>query len=165
VPELTVRPATDDDHDFLWAMLYEAAHWRHDAERPAQQEALREPQLRRYLDDWGREGDRALVACSDDEPMAAAWYRLFDEEEPGHGFVDPTTPEVSLAVVAAARRLGVGRALLAALLVQARLDGYLAVSLSVERDNPAMHLYEELGFTEVEVDGAVRTMINRFALR
>ena len=37
----------------------------------------------RYVDGWGRAGDRALVAIDDFHPVGAAWYRLFSEAEPG----------------------------------------------------------------------------------
>lgn len=162
---LTLRSATDDDHGFLWSMLYEAVYWRPSAARPPRDEGVRDPEVRRYLDGWGRDGDHAIVATADDEPVGASWYRLFTDDEPGYGFVDDTTPEASLAVAPTSRRLGLGRALLSALLVQARLDGFLAVSLSVEDDNPAAALYEQLGFEDVAAEGSARTMINRFALR
>lgn len=160
-----LRAGAVDDRDFLARMLYEAAHWRPSAERPSQDEALRRPELSRYVAGWGREGDRALIATDAREPVAAAWYRLFPADEPGYGFVDETVPEVSMAVVPSHRRLGVGRAVLSALLVQAQLDDHLAVSLSVEDGNPALRLYEQVGFDTVEAREGGRTMIMRFALR
>lgn len=162
--DLAVRRSTDDDHDFLWDMLYEAVCWRSSQPRPPRDEALRAPATRRYLDGWERDGDRGLVATVADERVGAAWYRLFTSDEPGYGFVDATTPEVTLAVVPSARRRGLGRVLLAALLAQAQLDLHLAVSLSVEQDNPARGLYERFGFERVDTGDAV-TMIHRFAMR
>ena len=168
---LEVRSATEGDQDFLASMLYEAAYWRTSDERPEPSEALAAPELRVYLEDWGRDGDRALVATAGDDRLGAAWYRLFDDERHGYGFVEATIPEIAMAVSPSHRRLGVGRMVLAALLVQARLDDFLAVSLSVEDDNPAASLYTTLGFEPVEdadpSDRAGRavTMVNRFALR
>jgi GNAT superfamily N-acetyltransferase len=95
----------------------------------------------------------------------AAWYRLFSDSERGYGFIDANTPEVSMAVVPSYRRQGVGRALLASLLVQAHLDDFLAVSLSVEEDNPARSLYERLGFESIAHSDNALTMMNRFSLR
>ena len=47
------------------------------------------------------------------------------------------------------RGKGLGRELLAKLLEQAREEGFPEISLSVEPDNPALHLYEDYGFAKV----------------
>lgn len=107
----------------------------------------------------GRTGDRGLIATAGGEPLGAGWYRLFSEDERGYGFVDTDTPELTLAVAAAHRGKGVGTTLLAALLLQARLDGFFALSLSVERDNPARHLYKQLRFEPVAEVGNAHTMV------
>jgi ribosomal protein S18 acetylase RimI-like enzyme len=104
--------------------------------------------LERYVSGWGRRGDTALVAIDEFQPVGAAWFRLFEPGEPGYGFVDDGTPELTIAIVPSRRGKGLGRELLAELLVQARAGGYPAVSLSVEPDNPALHLYEEHGFAK-----------------
>ena len=51
--------------------------------------------------------------------------------------------------------------LLAALLAAAS-EQYAAVSLSVQADNPALHLYRHLGFEVVEDGGAWFTMRKTF---
>jgi ribosomal protein S18 acetylase RimI-like enzyme len=131
-------------------MLYEAAYWRPDGPRPPRLKALGEPALARYVEGWGRPGDAGIVANAESgEPIGAAWYRLFPPDDAGFGFVDGRTPELSLAVVAKARARGVGTGLLAALLDRARADGFPALSLSVEPDNPARRLYERYGFVRV----------------
>lgn len=138
-----------DDRRFLAAMLYEAAAWR-PGPRPAPAEVLAEPANARYAAGWGRAGDFGLVAVAGDgERLGAAWYRLFSASEPGHGFVDEATPEASIAVRPGSRRLGVGTALLAELAAHAAREGFSALSLSVEPDNPALRLYRRLGFEPV----------------
>ncbi len=102
--------------------------------------------LERYVEGWGRPGDAALVAIDEFRPVGAAWYRLFTREEPGYGFVDDTTPELTIAIVPSRRGKGLGRELLQALLDEAGRSGYTRVSLSVEPDNPALRLYEQHGF-------------------
>lgn len=161
MPDLTVRSARHEDWGFLRAMLYEAAHWRPGEPRPPMQEALASPEVGRYLEGWGREGDRGLVAAAGGQHLGAAWYRLFPAEAPGYGFIDARTPELTVGVAPRHRRKGVGRALLAALLLQARLDDLPALSLSVEHDNPAKGLYEQLGFGSVRQIGDARTMVAR----
>ena len=101
-----------------------------------------------------------MVALDRGFPVGAAWYRLFDRERPGYGFVDERTPELAIAVVPNARGKGIGTALLDALLERARLDGYPTVSLSVDRANAgAIELYERYGFERVEEDADSVTML------
>jgi GNAT superfamily N-acetyltransferase len=120
-------------------------------------EALAGPELRPYLDGWGREGDRGVVAIEAGRPLGAAWYRFFVPDAPGRGFISTGTPELTIAVVPERRGEGVGSALLSALLERARLDGVEAIALSVEPDNPALRLYERHGFAKV-ADGGAWTM-------
>ena len=115
-----------------------------------------EPPLTRYVRDWGRRGDRALIVFDDYVPVGAAWYRLFRPDDAGFGFVDERTPELAIAVVPSRRGRGFGHELLTSLLDCARNDGFEAISLSVANENPALGLYEKYGFEPVrEDDGAV----------
>ena len=114
--------------------------------------------LSRYVEGWGRPGDSSLILIEDFHPVAAAWYRLFGADEPGYGFVDEQTPELTVAVVPSRRGRGYGDELLAALLEDARGAGFGAISLSVEPDNPALHLYERHGFTRVGERGGALVM-------
>jgi GNAT superfamily N-acetyltransferase len=134
-----LRPVGSHDVRFLRDMLRHAYHWRlnEDAERP----------VYRYVQDWGRRGDAGVVAFEGPHPYGAAWYRLFTADEPGFGFVDERTPELTIAVVPSRRGKGAGRALLDALFDRARADGYPAVSLSTDREQ--VPYYERLGFEQV----------------
>ena len=148
---LVFRLSSRADPAFLAEMLYEAVNWRDDGaeERPSLEETLARPELRRYVEGWGRVGDVAIVALDRlDEPVGAAWYRLFTEE-PGYGFVAPDVPELSIAVYPECRGRHVGGLLLGSLVSRARADGYRAISLSVAVANPARRLYVRHGFEEV----------------
>jgi ribosomal protein S18 acetylase RimI-like enzyme len=136
-------------------MLHHAYYWR---ER-APQDPM-EGSVQRYVMNWGRRGDAAVIALDDDGlPVGAAWYRLFKAKEPGYGFVDEQTPELSIAVVPSRRGKGFGDELLEALLTQAKRDGFTQVSLSVEPENPALRLYERHGFEKVGESGGSSTMV------
>jgi GNAT superfamily N-acetyltransferase len=143
-----IRPAGPQDVRFLRDMLRHAYFWRIDesAELP----------VARYVTGWGREGDTGFVAIDELQPVGAAWYRLFPRREPGFGFVDDATPELTVAVVPSRRGKGIGHELLEALLAQARAEGYGALSLSAPRGSTA--LYERYGFRTVEEDGEAVTM-------
>ena len=150
----SVRSATHDDLPFMADMLYEAAtiaYVLRDSPRPPKEQVLREPSNAHYLDGWGRAGDAGVIAEANDRtPIGAAWYRQFAPDERGNGVVAwPGTPEVAIAVALDARGRGVGRALLEALLAQARDAGYARLVLSVDPLNPARRLYERCGFRDL----------------
>jgi ribosomal protein S18 acetylase RimI-like enzyme len=160
---LSILPLTDDDLPFVREMLHAAAFWRGDADPPPVDEALRDPALATYVAGWGRPGDAGLLARVDGVPVGAVWVRRFRDDAHGYGYVDERTPELSLAVRASHRGLGIGRCLLTAMLTALRLAGTEQVSLSVENDNPAHQLYVALGFEpRTAADGAV-TMVRELA--
>ena len=111
-----IRKGSPADVPFMRSMLAHAYAWRVnalDADIP----------LTRYVDNWGRPGDLALIAHETGNRVGAAWFRLFPASEPGYGFVDEQTPELSISVVPSRRRHGVGQELLDALLQKAQGRG------------------------------------------
>jgi GNAT superfamily N-acetyltransferase len=152
---LTVRPASLADMPFLRDMLWEAAAVSAAMRALGKEAALALPSVSKYLDDWGRPGDAAVVV---------AWYRLFPAGTGSYGFVAPDIPELSIGVAAGARGHGVGTALLRALLDMARAQGFNQMSLSVDRRNPARALYERLGFRDAGVSAPDDTSITLIAV-
>ena len=148
-----IRRAGPQDVPFLKDMLRHAYYWRSSSVPESG-----EPPVQRYVERWGRPGDTALVAIQDFQPVGAAWYRLFRADNAGYGFIDEETPELSIAIVPSKRGSGLGSELLGALMERAREDGYAAISLSVEKDNPAVSLYERHGFERVSEDDGAYTM-------
>lgn len=134
-------------------MLRHAYYWRASA---AEDESGMHPM--RYVENWGRPGDAAVIALDEGFPVGAAWYRLFKANARGYGFVDEQTPELSIAVVPSRRGHGFGGELMDALLARARADGYTAISLSVDKASPAVQLYERYGFAKVDVGDTAITM-------
>jgi GNAT superfamily N-acetyltransferase len=128
-------------------MLKHAYHWRLNAD----------PDLpvARYVNNFGRRGDSGLIAW-ERGPIGAAWYRLFTAREPGFGFIDESTPELTIAVVPGRRGSGLGGELLDALLERARAEGHTSISLSAQVDNTG--LYERHGFQSVEQKDGTVTM-------
>lgn len=146
------RFALTGDAELLRELWVAAVNW--EPGRGLSPEAvLSEPSNSRYVDGWPRRGDLGLVAVAtreangfDPVPVGAAWLRYFTEDEPGYGFVGPDVPELSIGVHPAERGCGVGTTLLRRLLRIAHESGVDRVSLSVERANPALRLYEREGF-------------------
>lgn len=156
---LALRPAVVSDVDFLEEMLVAAAFWRPDGARGSVAEVLDQPQLAHYVAGWPRADDVGVIAEHDGQPVGAAWLRLLPESDPGYGFVDASTPELSIGVVPAWRGQGVGGRLLEAVVAMAHAHGFASLSLSVEPDNPARRLYERAGFTQVGKVGDSLTML------
>jgi ribosomal protein S18 acetylase RimI-like enzyme len=148
-----IRRVEPRDIRFLRDMLHHAFYRR---EVPAGQD---EQPVYRYVISWGRKGDAGVLALDEGFPVGAAWYRLFKEGEPGYGFVDEQTPELAIAIVPSRRGRGLGKELLQGLIASAKRDGFRRLSLSVDRDNPAIGLYESFGFRKIEEHGRSWTML------
>jgi GNAT superfamily N-acetyltransferase len=146
-----IRKGGHHDLPFLRSMVNHAYNWRVNAFEA-------DVPLARYVDNWGRPGDTAVIAIDQGHPVGAAWYRLFSANAPGYGFVDEQTPELSIAVVPSRRKHGVGHELIDGLLARAREDGHAALSLSVEKGSPAVSFYERLGFERVSESEHALTM-------
>ncbi len=154
--DYSLREATPSDIEFLRAMLFEAAYWRGGQIRPEVDEALADRELSKIVDGFGRHGDAGVIAVtSDGTPIGAAWYRHWTEDDHSYGFVSENVPELAIGVIEERRGEGVGAALVREILAVAAREGVLEMSLSVERDNPALRLYERTGFEKVgEVENA-----------
>ncbi|ETT32572.1 GNAT family N-acetyltransferase [Paenibacillus sp. FSL P4-0338] len=152
-----IRPMEPQEYDFLMDMHYESIHIEQG--KPPRSELLNSPGMVKYNENWGRQGDTALIALIDNIPAGAAWYRLFDETNQGYGFVDAQTPELGVAVRSDYRQRGVGIRLMQAITQQAVSEGYTALSLSVDPENQAaVRLYDRLGFQFHGISGTSWTM-------
>lgn len=130
------------DRAILWEML------RYAAQEPSVAAVQAQPLLRKYVDQWGRKGDCGVVALHEEIAIGAAWLRLWSAEEQGVSFLDDQTPELAMAVLPNYRQQGVGTQLLNHL-IELASPHFAAISLSVRSENPAIALYERLGFEKI----------------
>jgi GNAT superfamily N-acetyltransferase len=157
LPNLRFRLAEPSDEPILRDMLYLAV-FVPPGSPPADPSVVAQPELARYVSGWGRRGDDGIIAvASSGEPIGAVWLRLWSEHDHGYGFINALTPELSVAVLPEARGGGIGTELLQRLLQRAD-ESYEEVSLSVSIQNPAVRLYERVGFRSVAIDGGSMTM-------
>ncbi len=135
-------------------MQYYALYRPEEAE-PFPKDIVDRPEIAKYYTNWGRYGDMALVAedTATGALIGAIWGRLFSPEQAGYGFVDPHTPEIDIALKPEFRGQGIGSRLLQTFIAQAREKSIKALSLSVDRRNPALKLYKNLGFEEIGSEG------------
>jgi ribosomal protein S18 acetylase RimI-like enzyme len=145
-----IRPAVKDDEPFLWEMLYYAAHMEEDGE-VSSQAAKNNPDLMKYVKDWGHETDVGCIALEpgSNQPIGAAWIRLLTGSEKTISYVNDVIPELAIAVLPAYLGSGVGTQLLKHVLEAAK-KRYSSVVLSVRATNPAKRLYERMGFVILE---------------
>ena len=143
--EPTLRPATSQDVDAMWLALARAAHIDSVDSAQAIASAKANPDLARYVEGFGRDGDVGVLAESaDGDVIGVAWTRTIQ----AYGFVREGIPELAVSVAPGWRGRRIGQRLMRALFA-ALSPRYRAVSLSVRRDSPAVRLYLRLGFDYV----------------
>ncbi len=166
-PAYVLRAATAGDAGFIAEMTLEAFNWSPDRPAFTLEEFWADPALRKYVEGWPAPGEQGVVAAaghgdgSPGRPIGAAWWRYFPADRPGYGFVAEDVPEVSIAVAPDCRGRGLGRALIRAIVEQARAAGVPRLSLSVERANHAAALYAAEGFEVVGGDENADTMVRK----
>jgi GNAT superfamily N-acetyltransferase len=160
--DFLIAPSAPQDATFLWTLLRDAAL---EANLPplSPENASLHP-FGKYLSGWPRPNDGTFVAfLLDGTPIGAAWYRLFPSDAPGYGFIAADIPEVTIRLHALYRRQGAGGALLDSLAALARQRGFAALSLSVDRQNPAQRLYLRHGYVDARVSSPDDTSLTMVA--
>jgi len=122
-------------------------------------DTIRNPEMRRYYEYWGKEGDLGFIVKRDGEEIGAIWSRLFTQTEPGFGFVAEDVPELGIAIKKGLRGAGIGQQLINHFLKALRARGDQQVSLSVHGDNHAAQWYQRMGFRIVAFNGKTMTMV------
>ena len=149
---IKIRPATPEDIPILTDMLFEAGSVSEKFREMGKEKALELPAMIYFLDNFGRRGDFGFIAETVDKILVGAvWARLFSAENKGFGFISEEIPELAIAVVPEFRASGAGTKLLKQLIKEARNLKFPALSLSVYRRNPALRLYERLGFRDAGI--------------
>ena len=155
-----IQPIQKNDEPFLREMLAQSIYLEPD-DPVLRSQLMNLPEISHYVDGWGQPHDYGFVAvdATSQQSLGAIWLRLFASYERGYGYVDDHTPEVcTLCVAAMHRGRGIGTALMHALLDYVDAH-YVAVSLSCDPHNPAMHLYERCGFVVVGESGTSYTLL------
>ena len=139
-----IRNMHEDEWHLLEEFLFQAIYVPEGFEGEVPRDIVRDdPKCRAAYEDFGSlPNDRALVAVVDGEAVGACWVRTTDE----YGHIDDETPSFSISLYKPYRGKGIGGSMMSALLSELRDAGYARASLSVQKENPALRLYERMGF-------------------
>ena len=142
---LRIRELHPEEVPLLETFLYEAIFQR-DPDHPLPRDVIRRPELWMYVDGFGsRHGDCCLCAEENGRVIGAVWTRII----PGYGHVDDGAPEFAISLLPDARGRGVGTQLMRAMLAELPKRGFARATLAVQKDNPALKMYKNVGFTAI----------------
>lgn len=151
--DLIIREIKSIEYSFLNEMLYQAIFVA-DKKIFLPREIIEQPDLRKYIQDFGKVGDYCFVAEQKGKLIGAIWIRFIN----GYGFVNKETPELSMALLKEHRGKGIGNQLLIAMIDWLTNNRLKRVSLSVDRDNFAYGLYKKHGFVDYLISEKSITM-------
>ena len=143
---LLIRKIREEELELLKDFLYEAIFVPEGVEPPGR-EVIDLPELRLYIEDFGsRKGDHCLVADFGGKVVGAVWTRIMND----YGHIDDDTPSFAISLYKEYRGQGIGTRLLTDMLELLKSGGYRQTSLSVQKENDAVRLYEFVGFRIVD---------------
>ncbi len=155
--DYTIRALRESETALLEDFLYEAIFVPEGVEAPPR-EIVELPEMQVYIKDFGEnDDDTALVAEVDGDVVGAVWVRIMKD----FGYVDDSTPSLSVSVHEEHRNSGIGTAMMKEMLRLLRDKGYRQTSLSVQRANYAVKMYEKLGYEVVKKSDEEYVMVCR----
>lgn len=137
-----IRKLRTEEIPLLEDFLYEAVFIPEGVTAPPR-DIVENDDLKVYICDFGMApDDRCLVAECDGKVVGAIWTRIMDD----YGHIDDQTPSLAISLYKEYRNRGIGTELLNNMLALLRQDGYRQVSLSVQKANYALRMYQRAGF-------------------
>lgn len=141
--KISYRKAIADDIPFMTLMLLESCNASGVFIAPNMLHEF--PETEMYIKGWLPETELGIIAESESgEPVGATWIRNLSGT--GHSVNEPL-PEMTIAVVAQYREMGIASELMNKLYELCAKNSIPKLSLGVQRDNiPAIKLYEKQGW-------------------
>lgn len=139
-----IREICENEYPILSDFLYEAIFIPEGVEKPPRS-VIEQPELQVYIADFGKADDRCLVAETKEKIVGAVWVRIMND----YGHVDDETPSLAISLYEEYKHLGIGTALMKAMIRLLKDNGYKQVSLSVQKANYAVNMYRKAGFESV----------------
>lgn len=137
-----IREMKKEEYGLLEEFLYEAIYIPSEL-IPPPKSIINCPELQLYISNFGEnKHDQALIAEVEGKVVGCAWARIMND----FGHVDDMVPSIAMSVLKSYRGKGIGKSLLDSLLLHEKKLGYAKVSLSVQKLNYALKMYEKVGF-------------------
>lgn len=146
-----IRKIQKQEYPLLDHFLYEAIFIPEGVEPPPKT-IIASPELQVYVAGFGEsKDDLGLVAEVEGKIVGAVWVRIMND----YGHIDDKTPSLAISLDQEYRGFGIGTALMKEILAVLASHEYSRISLSVQKANYAVRLYQKVGFeivTENEVE-------------
>ena len=156
--DFIIRAMQPEEYPLLREFLYQAI-FLPEGTVPPSRSVIDLPELQIYIADFGtRFGDHCLVSEINGKIVGAAWSRMMED----YGHIDKDTPSLAISLLPEYRGQGIGTKLLSNLLSLLYEKGFHQVSLSVQKKNPAFHLYKRAGFQILEEKGTEYLMLLKY---
>ena len=141
-----LRNMGNDEAELLKDFLYEAIFVPEGA-FPPPREIIERPELRLYYEDFGS-GRADFCICAEDEGkvIGAVWTRIMND----YGHVDDETPSFAISLYKEYRGQGIGTRMMREMLALLQEKHFKRASLSVQKANRAVRMYQKIGFRTVE---------------
>ena len=144
-----IRPIHSTEIPLLKDFLYEAIFIPEGTVTPPR-DLLDDESLQVYIQDFGKSSDDyCLVAEVGDKVVGAIWSRIMND----YGHIADDVPSIAISLYKEYRNQGIGSVLLKQMLDLLKSKGYKSVSLSVQKANYAMRMYQKAGFNILSDDG------------
>ena len=120
---------------------------------------INQPELQVYIADFGKEKDDiGLVAEVDKKAVGAVWVRIMND----YGHIDNETPSFAVSLYKDYRGFGIGTDLMKEMLRILKDRGYKQASLSVQKANYAVRMYQKTGFEIIDENEEEYIMLCHF---
>ena len=144
--DFKIRFISEEEVGVLDDFLYEAIYVPEGESAPPRS-IINQPELQVYISDFGKEKDDiGMVAEADGQIIGAVWVRVMND----YGHIDNNTPSFAISVYKDYRGLGTGTDLMKEMLCVLKARGYKQASLSVQKANYAVRMYQKVGFQIVD---------------
>ena len=136
-----IREIRKNEYSILSGFLYESIFIPEGMNKPPKS-IIEQPELQVYIEDFGKKDDWCLVAEINGKIVGAVWVRIMND----YGHIDDETPSFAISLYEEYRNMGIGTALMRDMLEFLKNKGYKRTSLSVQKANYAVRMYQKVGF-------------------
>ena len=151
-----IREIRKNEYLILSDFLYEAIFIPVGMDKPPKS-IIEQPELQVYIEDFGKKDDWCLVAEVKGKIVGAVWVRIMDD----YGHIDDETPSFAISLYEEYRNMGIGTALMRDMLEFLKNKGYRRTSLSVQKVNYAVRMYQKVGFEVIDENEEEYIMVCR----